>query len=259
MGKPPRKLGTPKLVPDRARFRRQYRCSEWARKRAALIEKRSACEVCGRKAENGVVLQIHHKRYRSDRRVWDYPDEELQVLCKGCHARQHGLIPPDSGWILEEELDLGNLSGQCEKCGTSNRYQFVLVHPEWSNVWSVGAVCCQHLTSDARAKDFAERAQKLQRSRGAFVNPLALHWSGPKNDDGSNGPIDSCRMEGKLWHVNRRGFWEGKGWRVVYDVLFQELDATGNPMRREAEVLASDVESALECRHIIFDLYQDIR
>jgi hypothetical protein len=35
------------------------------------------------------ILQIHHKRYIQDKKVWDYADSDLITLCTKCHNRLH--------------------------------------------------------------------------------------------------------------------------------------------------------------------------
>ena len=34
-------------------------------------------------------LHVHHKRYIKGRDLWDYPDDDLQALCKPCHEDEH--------------------------------------------------------------------------------------------------------------------------------------------------------------------------
>ena len=55
----------------------------------AVREKR--CEQCGA-ADN---LQIHHPKYIAGRLAWEYTCNEVQVLCRKCHAAIHGK-PVDS-------------------------------------------------------------------------------------------------------------------------------------------------------------------
>ena len=104
------------------------------------------CLKCGRK-EPEVVLQTHHKVYKPNFEPWEYPLSDCITLCKGCHAREHGLVEPSNGWTLISIEDLGGLDGICERkgCGNEIRYEHVTYHPKWGYM-SVGSVCVEHLT-----------------------------------------------------------------------------------------------------------------
>ena len=46
---------------------------------------------CGNCGDSESQLHVHHTRYVAGRKVWDYSDEELQVLCEACHSGAHAL------------------------------------------------------------------------------------------------------------------------------------------------------------------------
>lgn len=104
------------------------------------------CLNCGR-SEPEVILQTHHTIYKHGLEPWEYPFCDCVTYCKGCHAREHGLIEPDSGWTLILIEDLGDLVGICERngCGTDIRYEHVTYHPKWGYK-SVGSTCVEYLT-----------------------------------------------------------------------------------------------------------------
>jgi len=115
-----------------------------------LIKRRDGfkCLKCGRK-DTEVVLQVHHKIYKPGIELWEYPTSDCITLCKGCHANEHGLIEPDSGWTLISIEDLGGLDGICERkgCGKEIRYEHVTYHPQWGYK-TVGSTCVEHLTKE---------------------------------------------------------------------------------------------------------------
>ncbi|MEW6991244.1 hypothetical protein AADZ91_11185 [Colwelliaceae bacterium 6441] len=78
---------------------------------------------------------------------WEYAVSDCISLCKGCHAREHGLIEPNEGWSLLSIDDLGDLDGICERtnCGTPIRYEHQTYHPNWGYK-IVGSTCIEHLT-----------------------------------------------------------------------------------------------------------------
>lgn len=102
------------------------------------------CARCLRKNPE-VVLQVHHLKYIEGRKPWEYPYEECEVLCKGCHAQEHGIIKPSMDWEHIGEDDLGGLDGECDHCGTELRYTHLVFHRNWGAM-IVGSQCCDKLT-----------------------------------------------------------------------------------------------------------------
>lgn len=126
-----------------------YRAQEW-HKFSESIKKRDGglCLKCSRGSPD-VVLQVHHEIYKEGRKPWEYYSSDCITLCSGCHAREHGLIEPSSGWSLLSINDLGGLDGHCEKkgCGNAIRYEHLTYHPEWG-YQTVGSTCVEHLTQE---------------------------------------------------------------------------------------------------------------
>lgn len=147
-----------------------YNHLEWKRFREEIIKLDGGrCVRCERSRMDGVILQVHHKSYASGRLPWEYGRTECETLCKGCHAEEHGIIMPKSGWELLASDDLGDLVGNCEWCGTRLRYIFAIAHPHWSSM-AVGTDCCDNLTETTTASEFHDaRIKQLQR-RKRFVS-----------------------------------------------------------------------------------------
>jgi len=106
------------------------------------------CLKCGRK-KGEVVLQTHHNLYKRGVEVWDYPLSDCITLCKGCHAKQHGINEPTDGWTLISIDDLGGAYGTCEKngCGKEIRYEHLIYHPN-CGYKVVGSSCVEFLTRE---------------------------------------------------------------------------------------------------------------
>ena len=104
------------------------------------------CTHCHR-ASSEVTLQVHHEIYVPNKAPWEYSLSDCITLCKGCHAREHGLIEPQRGWTLISIDDLGDLIGTCERkgCNSSIRYEHLTYHPNWGYK-TVGSTCIEHLT-----------------------------------------------------------------------------------------------------------------
>src|SRR5690349_356114 len=69
----------------RARYRLYLQSDHWKNLRARKIrEKGSRCERCG----SSVRIQIHHRSYE---RFPNCPLSDLEVLCRVCHRKEHGI------------------------------------------------------------------------------------------------------------------------------------------------------------------------
>lgn len=132
------------------KFYRNYKWIEFSN----YVKKRDnyQCQSCMRSQEE-VVLQVHHNIYRKEKLIWEYALSDCITLCKGCHAREHGLIEPISGWTLLSIDDLGGLDGICERknCNTSIRYKHIAYHPQWGYK-TVGSECIKFLTEEDKLK-----------------------------------------------------------------------------------------------------------
>ena len=131
--------------------RKSYYNEEWKKfTNDVKYRDKYKCLKCGRKEPN-VILQVHHNIYKPELEPWEYPLSDCITLCKGCHAREHKLIEPDSGWTLISIDDLGELTGTCERkgCGADIRYEHVTYHPK-CGYKSVGSTCVEHLTREDR-------------------------------------------------------------------------------------------------------------
>lgn len=150
-------------------MRSSYR-KNWNRFRDEVLEQDdSKCVRCGRSKSGGATLQIHHKEYLPGKQPWEYPYSLCETLCKGCHAKHHGKIQPDTGWNWVGYEDLGGLDGVCEFCGTSIRYVFLIEHPRWPSL-EVGEYCCDHLTLTTEASDGLREVKRQQERRNRFIN-----------------------------------------------------------------------------------------
>ncbi len=74
-------------------YHRYLQTQIWAGKREQALERTShTCELCGFVAsEHGytpIILNVHHLTY--DRLGYEEP-KDLQVLCRPCHKKQHGI------------------------------------------------------------------------------------------------------------------------------------------------------------------------
>lgn len=152
-----------------------YQRSEWHAFRDEVIRLHGGqCATCGRTAEDGVVLQVHHKRYLPGRKPWAYHYDDCEALCRGCHGREHGVVRPSHGWTCLGFTDLEDLSGSCELCGTPIRYVFLVTHEKWPAL-EVGEDCCDNLTCSTVASTHMESKRRFVSRLKRFV--LSSRWS----------------------------------------------------------------------------------
>ncbi len=146
-------------------YAKLLRDPRWKAARAEILElDGNACSKCG---ASGKVLHVHHSRYIAGLMPWEYPPGLLETLCAGCHAAEHGKIPPRTGWTLLDVEDLGEPSSNCELCDTEIRYVFLIQHPQWGFL-NVGTVCCDDLTGTAEA---CETERRMKRRRRFIESP----------------------------------------------------------------------------------------
>ena len=95
-------------------MRAKHSAAEWKAFRLFMFEHDGGvCCHCGRSLE-GQAFQVHHKRYVAGREPWEYPPNDCETLCQGCHAAVHGKAPPRVGWRYVADEDLEELAGACE-------------------------------------------------------------------------------------------------------------------------------------------------
>lgn len=160
-----------------------YRSSDWSRFRAEVLRLDGyTCTRCGKGEASGVKLHVHHKQYLPGHKPWDYPHDMCEVLCAGCHAAEHGIIPPRFGWSLEGYDDLGDMIGVCENCSTLHRHSFFITHPNWRPM-EVGTDCCDNLTCTQAASDHIESLKRYQQRRKTFVSSRRWQPSYPNGEE----------------------------------------------------------------------------
>ena len=153
----------------------EYRSADWHQFRQEVLRLDGyACTRCGRQRKDGVRLHVHHKRYLAGHKPWEYAHDQCDTLCSGCHAAEHGIVPPRFGWTFVGYDDLGDLLGDCENCGTPIRHSFLIEHDKWG-VMEVGTDCCDNLTSTQAASDHVESLVRYQQRRKTFVSSPRWH------------------------------------------------------------------------------------
>lgn len=152
-----------------------YRHADWRHFREQVIKLDGGrCVRCLRGRADDVVLQVHHKHYVKGRLPWQYEHSDCETLCKGCHAKEHGIIEPTSGWDLVGCDDLGDLIGECDYCGQTLRYLYLVTHPNWPAM-EIGTDCCDKLTGTEEASTAHIEYLRVNEMRRRFVT--SKRWS----------------------------------------------------------------------------------
>ncbi len=156
----------------------QYGTNIWKGYRDSVIElDGNRCSVCGRNGSE-VVLQVHHKKYISGLKPWEYATKDCITLCRGCHAAEHGHIRPKIGWEYQGDEDLGDLIGTCDNCGSSLRYVFYVFHEKWGTM-EVGTHCCDALTDTNIASNLVESQRRYDERKDRFIK--SKRWKNENN------------------------------------------------------------------------------
>lgn len=75
-----------KNIQIRINYSKDLKDIRWFRKRKRiLIRDNYTCQKCGAKKN----LRVHHKKYISGRRPWQYNEKHLITLCNLCHEKEH--------------------------------------------------------------------------------------------------------------------------------------------------------------------------
>lgn len=141
---------------------KKYKEKEWFKFKEKIFELDNyTCVKCNRsRKKDGIILQVHHKEYIKDKKPWEYDINFCETLCKCCHAEEHGKIMPQSGWIYDECIDLGEPCDICERCNSEIRYAHHIYHPQWGDL-IVGATCADKLTQNKKASNLENRIKNF--------------------------------------------------------------------------------------------------
>lgn len=214
---------------------RQYRSKDWETfRRAALQLAENRCERCGRGEHDRVVLQVHHRIYRPQLKLWEYSVSDIEVLCRGCHARHHGKVMPFADWEYAGEEDLGeDGAGSCELCGTSLRYLHTLTHARWSDL-HVGCDCADLLTgSFVASEQHAELTRRVGRRRRFVSSPRWRLTSTGERRITQEGRVLSVAADGERFLIAIEGVVGKHTYGSVTEAQAALFDAFEDPKTRD--------------------------
>ena len=87
-------------------FVEQYKDPRWQRKRLEIMQGADfKCQECGSADKE---LNVHHIKYETGLKVWEYPDDYLKCFCEFCHKRHHSI--DDTILYQTRDLNLKNKS-----------------------------------------------------------------------------------------------------------------------------------------------------
>lgn len=82
-------------------YKESLQSPRWQRRRLEIMQRADfRCESCGSEDRQ---LEIHHRRYLTDREPWEYADDDLKCLCCHCHEAHH--LPLVCLWKAIEEKE----------------------------------------------------------------------------------------------------------------------------------------------------------
>ena len=150
-----------------------YKQTRWKRFSQTIIKENDyCCSRCGRKEAEGTTLQVHHKYYEQSKSPWEYAPKAFEVLCKACHAKEHGHIMPTDGW---EYIDCEDMGEPCVDCEYPNctydgqlRYVHTVYHPKWGYL-NVGCEHANKLTATLQASEKERDAKQKTKDFDKFL------------------------------------------------------------------------------------------
>lgn len=182
-----------------------YKRQEWFDFRDECFKAANyTCSDCGKSKGQKVILQLHHPHYQHDLMPWEYKKQFCVVLCKGCHAREHGIIRPNEGWeLLHSDFEAGESSGEteCDCCGTPMSWHNYIFHPKWGTI-NVGYGCAENLCIHD-----LHQAKLKHNQRKTFIN--SPRWrSTPKGERYSHGDRHVLVFNNNgQWKIKIAGTW----------------------------------------------------
>lgn len=178
-----------------------YSSASWRALRQQIFKRDGwRCIICGKLCDEK-DLQVHHLYYLKDNMPWDYPEEALISMCKGCHGKEHGHIKPTSGWEYVGFNDLGDMSGECEYCHTELRYEHILYHKKWGYL-TTGEQCANNLTTTDIASENEKERRRIADNQSRFIQ--SHKWKVYATKNGGYGHFlhqDSFKI--KIWEHTR--------------------------------------------------------
>ena len=85
---PPIKSNKVEFKDEIISYEEQLKDSRWLIFREKVFKARGRkCEHCG----STIYLQVHHPKYRTGRKAWEYSTDEVVVLCRECHKKEHNI------------------------------------------------------------------------------------------------------------------------------------------------------------------------
>ncbi len=181
---------------------------EWKKKRQEVLARdHYTCQCCGKKMSDGAILQVHHLGYMPGKKLWEYPNEMLTTVCKYCHAAEHGKLPPKGGWKYIGYYELDDISGCCELCGNSLKYEYYVYHPDWGFL-TVGCDCVEKIMATSEETDKMRKEFENGKKKAYFIK--SSKW---KNDSQyfyyrffESPSIKNRKYEIKIEHVEKEQY-----------------------------------------------------
>ncbi|MEZ7528252.1 HNH endonuclease [Cloacibacterium normanense] len=206
---------------------KKYQGEAWKSFRGDIIESDGfICSHCGRNSFD-VVLQVHHTKYIKGRKLWEYAGEDCITLCRGCHAMEHGIIMPNYGWEYICDEDLGDLIGECERCGNNMRYAFHIYHEKWGSL-QVGRQCCDNLTDSLEASNHLESIRRFESRKQNFIK--SSKWKDIGNTHIIKKNLFEIKVEeiDKIYYLTIHGKRSTKQYHSLYEAKSSAFEVLEN-------------------------------
>ena len=170
----------------KSEYAQQLKSPEWKAKRLEILKRDDyKCTKCGETKK----LHVHHLSYTSGCNAWEYPNEQLITLCKGCHSEEHPesiksdfIFTFPEGMEIYYELkslvDVKVIFGLLEFVQINN--PVILLTPERRKAISIKLkVSVQQVTNSISA---LKKVGVVVGSRGEYIVNPKMFWKGSTSE-----------------------------------------------------------------------------
>ena len=135
------------IIDYKAQYKEDLKDPRWrVLSKEVLSRDSGVCQLCKRRKNRKVVMNVHHIRYYPNRKPWEYEKDDLIALCHDCHKKVHRILLVDRLYrerYFYNELHKGvgivdKISGEgvdYEVCWTEDEHEKVNGH---GRLWIVG-------------------------------------------------------------------------------------------------------------------------
>lgn len=151
---------------SKVKYQDELKSDEWKSRASSLKRTVNYCQSCRR---GDVQLTVHHHNYDPNRRLWEYADSELSVLCWPCHKALHEGLKQFRAFVF------GHFSLQSLTALNGALAIAVRNHDALKFAYAVAEMAASPRSVELFAKAFIERPSKNSEVVKRAIEQVAPH------------------------------------------------------------------------------------